>query len=213
MEERFLPIGIQTFEDIRDRNAVYVDKTELVYRMVKTGKYYFLSRPRRFGKSLLVSTLRSYFEGRKDLFEGLAMAQLEKEWKKYPVLRFDMSRVRINNESSVHALLDSLLTQYEDAYGVSPASNYAVRLYNLIVGAKARMAQNVVILIDEYDAPLLDTMNNKPLFEFVRGEMRNFFSPLKEADGGRGPLHLSRGRPRRYFDPRTGRHSLFPLRV
>ncbi|MBQ4359117.1 MAG: ATP-binding protein [Proteobacteria bacterium] len=183
MEERFLPIGIQTFEDIRDRNAVYVDKTELVYRMVKTGKYYFLSRPRRFGKSLLVSTLRSYFEGRKDLFEGLAMAQLEKEWKKYPVLRFDMSRVRINNESSVHALLDSLLTQYEDAYGVSPASNYAVRLYNLIVGAKARMAQNVVILIDEYDAPLLDTMNNKPLFEFVRGEMRNFFSPLKEADG------------------------------
>ena len=80
MEERFLPIGIQTFEDIRDRNAVYVDKTELVYRMVKTGKYYFLSRPRRFGKSLLVSTLRSYFEGRKDLFEGLAMAQLEKDW-------------------------------------------------------------------------------------------------------------------------------------
>ncbi|MBQ9243194.1 MAG: AAA family ATPase, partial [Proteobacteria bacterium] len=120
---------------------------------------------------------------RKDLFEGLAIDQLEKVWKTYPVFRFDMSRVRINDESGVHALLDSLLAQYEAVYGVSPASDYAVRLHNLIVGAKVKTSQNVVILIDEYDAPLLDTIDNKPLFEYVRHQMRNFFSPLKESDG------------------------------
>ena len=130
MEERFFPIGIQTFEDIRDRHAIYVDKTGLVYRMVTTGKYYFLSRPRRFGKSLLISTLQAYFGGRKDLFEGLAMAQLEKDWVQYPVLRFDMSRVRINDESSVHDLMDSLLTQYEAVY--KDCSHYFDTLTGLV---------------------------------------------------------------------------------
>ena len=183
MQERYFPIGIQTFEEIRRLNAIYVDKTHLLYRLASGGKYYFLSRPRRFGKSLLISTLKAYFEGRKDLFEGLAIDGLEKDWTPYPVLRFDFSRVRINNENSIHALLDSLLSQYERFYKLSPAGDYAVRLHNLIVAAKEQTKQNVVILVDEYDAPLLDTMSNNPLFDYVRQQLRNFFSPLKESDG------------------------------
>ena len=182
MQERYLPIGIQTFEEIRRLNAIYVDKTHLIYSLSQSGKYYFISRPRRFGKSLLISTLKSYFEGRKDLFEGLAIEALEKEWVQYPVLRFDLSRVRVNDESGIHVLLDSLLSQYEKIYAISPADDYAVRLHNLIVAAKEQTKQNVVILIDEYDAPLLDTMINKPVFESVHKQLRNFFSPLKEAD-------------------------------
>ena len=182
MEERYFPIGIQTFEEIRRLNAIYVDKTHLVYSLANSGKYYFLSRPRRFGKSLLISTFKSYFEGRKDLFEGLAVDALEKTWQAFPVLRFDLSRVRINDVQSVHALLDSLLSQYEKHYGVLPGDDYAVRLHNLIVTAKAQTGQNVVLLIDEYDAPLLDTMHDKELFVKVRLQLRNFFSPLKAAD-------------------------------
>ena len=116
MEERFFPIGIQTFEKIRERNAIYVDKTELIYRLVKGCNYVFLSRPRRFGKSLLVSTLRSYFEGRKDLFEGLAMAQLEKDWVQYPVLHFSLSLMRITAVDDLGVLLDSILRDYENLW-------------------------------------------------------------------------------------------------
>ena len=185
MEERFLPIGIQTFEDIRDRNAVYVDKTELVYRMVKTGKYYFLSRPRRFGKSLLVSTLRSYFEGRKDLFEGLAMAQLEKDWAQYPVLHFSLSLKRIVAIEDVGYLLDSLLRDFEKIYGVEPGTaktQYGIRMKDLVLRAGAQTGQKVVLLIDEYDAPILDTMHDDKLMDDVRHQLRDFYSPIKDLD-------------------------------
>ena len=185
MEERFLPIGIQTFEDIRDRNAVYVDKTELVYRMVKTGKYYFLSRPRRFGKSLLVSTLRSYFEGRKDLFEGLAMAQLEKDWAQYPVLHFSLSLKRIVTIEDVGYLLDSLLRDFEKIYGVEPGTaktQYGIRMKDLVLRAGAQTGQKVVLLIDEYDAPILDTMHDDKLMDDVRHQLRDFYSPIKDLD-------------------------------
>ena len=113
MQERFFPIGIQTFEKIRDNHAIYVDKTAIIYRLVKSCSYVFLSRPRRFGKSLLVSTLRSYFEGRKDLFEGLAIDQLENEWVSYPVLHFSLSLKRISNVDDLGHLLDYLLCEME----------------------------------------------------------------------------------------------------
>ncbi len=183
--ERFLPIGIQTFEDIRDRNAVYVDKTDLVYRMVKSGKYYFLSRPRRFGKSLLVSTLRSYFEGRKDLFEGLAIEQLEKDWMQYPVLHFSLSLMRITAVDDLGVLLDSILRDYEKIYGTDAGTaktGYGIRMKDLVLRAHAQTGQKVVLLFDEYDAPILDTMHDEKLMESVRQKLRQFYSPIKDLD-------------------------------
>ena len=182
--ERFLPIGIQTFEDIRDRNAVYVDKTDLVYRMVKSGKYYFLSRPRRFGKSLLVSTLRSYFEGRKDLFEGLAIEQLEKDWMQYPVLHFSLSLMRITSVDELGSMLDYLLHDMEQIYGRGNAADeaYGLRMANLVNRAHAQTGKKVVLLFDEYDAPILDTMHDEKLMESVRQKLRQFYSPIKDLD-------------------------------
>ena len=182
--ERFLPIGIQTFEDIRDRNAVYVDKTDLVYRMVKSGKYYFLSRPRRFGKSLLVSTLRSYFEGRKDLFEGLAIEQLEKDWMQYPVLHFSLSLMRITSVDELGSMLDYLLRDMEQIYGRGNAADeaYGLRMANLVNRAHAQTGKKVVLLFDEYDAPILDTMHDEKLMESVRQKLRQFYSPIKDLD-------------------------------
>ena len=184
MQERYFPIGIQSFEKIRQNKAIYVDKTALVYRLASIGQYYFLSRPRRFGKSLLVSTLAAYFEGRKDLFDGLRIAELEKDWIKYPVLHFDLSRSKISTPENMINLLDSLLSRFESVYGGGSAARdeFGLRLSDLITAAKKKFGQNVVVLIDEYDAPLLDTMHNKDLFADVRQQLRKFFSPLKEAD-------------------------------
>lgn len=185
MQERYFPIGIQSFEQLRKYNAIYVDKTALIYRLVSTGRYYFFSRPRRFGKSLLVSTLAAYFEGRKDLFDGLRIAELEKEWVKYPVLHFSLSKKRIHSSEDVGYLLDNLLTEMEQVYGrgESPKSQYGLRMADLVSKAQAQTGQYVVLLFDEYDAPLLDTMNDKALFNDVRQQMRDFFSPIKDLDG------------------------------
>ncbi|MBQ9817146.1 MAG: ATP-binding protein [Proteobacteria bacterium] len=184
MQERFFPIGIQTFEKIRERNAVYVDKTALIYRLVKGYNYVFLSRPRRFGKSLLVSTLRAYFEGRKDLFEGLAMAQLEKDWLQYPVLHFSLSLKRITNIEGLGNLLDFLLSEMEQIYGRGNAadSEYGLRMANLVQRAFAQTGKKVVLLFDEYDAPILDTMHDEKLMESVRQQLRDFYSPIKDLD-------------------------------
>ena len=171
MQERFFPIGIQTFEVIRRLNAIYVDKTHLIYRLASEGKYYFLSRPRRFGKSLLISTLKSYFEGRKDLFEGLAIDGLEKDWMQYPVLHFSLSKKRILKLEDVGFLLDSLLRELEAVYGADPEtdrSQYGLRMADLVSRANHQTGKNVVLLIDEYDAPLLDTMHDNTLFTQVR---------------------------------------------
>ncbi len=185
MQERYFPIGIQTFEKIREQKAIYVDKTALIHRLVSSGDYYFLSRPRRFGKSLLVSTMKSYFEGRRDLFEGLAIADLEKDWVQYPVLHFDLSRSRVINDRNLGNLLDDLLLRYEKIYGERQTAKeeYGLRLASLIENAREQTGQNVVILIDEYDAPLLDTISNPDLFKATRQQLRNFYSPLKELDG------------------------------
>ena len=183
-QERLYPIGIQTFSEIREGNYLYVDKTELVYRMTHSAsKYQFLSRPRRFGKSLLTSTLRSYFEGRKELFEGLAMERLEKEWTSYPVLHFDMSTAKHMDQERLLSELERKLSGYEEIYGRDESAVYTnQRLESLIKRAYAQTGQKVVVLIDEYDAPLLDVVHEERDLPVLRDVMRNFYSPLKACD-------------------------------
>ncbi len=177
------PIGIQDFENIRRDGYVYVDKTELVYKLANTGKYYFLSRPRRFGKSLLVSTLETYFSGRKDLFEGLVIAELEKEWNQYPVLRLDFSGANYNSEQVLESKLNSFLKFYEDIYSsVSSEPVASVRFDGLIQAAFARTGKPVVILIDEYDKPIVDNLGNEELTENFRRQLQGFYSVMKAKD-------------------------------
>jgi len=176
-------VGVQEFDWIRERGAVYIDKTEYVWRMVTTeAKYFFLSRPRRFGKSLLVDTLRCYFEGRKSLFEGLYIYDKEKEWKKYPVIRLDLSNGKYYEKERVHPTINVILEQQERKFGITnPAdpTNYDARLTRLIETAYAQTGERVVILIDEYDAPMLDSINDPDLQDYIRNRIRNLFSPLK----------------------------------
>ena len=181
---RLYPIGIQTFSKLREGNYVYVDKTELVYRMTHGASgYIFLSRPRRFGKSLLTSTLHSYFEGRKDLFEGLAIECLEKEWTSYPVLHFDMSTAKHMDKDRLLSELERKLYGYEQIYGRDESAIYTnQRLESLIQRAYAQTGQKVVVLIDEYDAPLLDVVHEEKELPKLRDVMRNFYSPLKACD-------------------------------
>ena len=181
MARKLYPIGIQTFEEIRKLDNLYIDKTEYIYRMTHTdGKYFFLSRPRRFGKSLLVSTFRSYFEGKKELFEGLAIEKLEKEWNEYPVLHFSLAGGKHMEKEQLDQYLLYILKENEDRFGVdydSPAPN--VRLLNLIRTVTAKTGKQAVVLIDEYDAPLLDVAHEKEKLDVLRNTMRNFYSPLK----------------------------------
>lgn len=178
------PIGIQTFSDIIENNYLYVDKTEHVYRLSHSdAKYFFLSRPRRFGKSLLTSTLRSYFEGRRDLFKGLAIDRLETEWTEHPVLHFDMSRAKHMDKERLERYLGNMLADYEKKYGVAePAVDANDRVTNLITQACRQTGRKVVVLIDEYDAPLLDVVHEEETLPVLRNIMRNFYSPLKACD-------------------------------
>ena len=181
--QRLYPIGIQTFSEIREKNYLYIDKTEYVYRMTHFAKYVFLSRPRRFGKSLLTSTLHSYFSGRKDLFQGLAMERLEKEWIEYPVLHFDMSMAKHVDKERLERLLDFMLSDYERTFGLDTTAGDAnLRLPRLIKCAYEKTGKKVVVLIDEYDAPLLDVVHEKENLGVLRNIMRNFYSPLKACD-------------------------------
>ena len=182
MEEiyRRYPIGIQNFEQLRNRNCVYVDKTALVYKLANTDSVYFLSRPRRFGKSLLVSTLEAYFQGKKELFKGLAMESLEKDWTVYPVLHIDFSMTKYTELADLTGQLRINLIRWEEIYGkgegeIAPAE----RLNGIIRRAYELTGKPVVVLVDEYDAPLLDSNSNLYLQREIRDEMRKFFSPLK----------------------------------
>ena len=156
-----LPVGIQTFEKVINGDYLYVDKTEYIWNMVHLSNYIFLSRPRRFGKSLLVSTLQAYFEGKRELFKGLAMERLEKEWVEYPVLRFGMSTAKHCNKEELELELSNKLTAYEAIYGKGAADEVKPnqRLQGLIERAHAQTGRQVVVLIDEYDAPLLDVVH------------------------------------------------------
>ncbi len=184
MARKLYPIGIQTFEEVRRLDNLYIDKTEYVYRMTHTdGKYFFLSRPRRFGKSLLVSTFQSYFEGRKDLFKGLAIEKLETEWKEYPVLHFSLAGGKHMEKEQLERYLLYILKDNEIRFGIeceSPDPN--VRLLNLIKTVHQKTGKQVVVLIDEYDAPLLDVAHERERLDVLRNTMRNFYSPLKDCE-------------------------------
>ena len=182
--QRLYPIGIQTFSKIREGNYLYVDKTEYVYRMTHSASsYMFLSRPQRFGKSLLTSTLHSYFSGRKELFHGLAMEKLEKEWTEYPVLHFDMSTAKHADSEQLLQELNLKLYGYEQIYGrLEEEVNPNQRLMGLIKRAYEQTGKKVVVLIDEYDAPLLDVVHERENLDVLRNIMRNFYSPLKACD-------------------------------
>ncbi len=185
MEQRILPLGIQDFEKLRRRNAIYVDKTALIYKLVHELTVCFLARPRRFGKSLLVSTLKAYFEGRKDLFKGLAVEQLEHDWTEHPVLHFDLSGAKCaDGTDAVYSQLNWQLAGYEEKYDVKMNDpRLSTRFANLIGGAVKKTGQKAVILVDEYDAPLLDLMGKDDLFQKTRDMMRDFYSPIKQNDG------------------------------
>ena len=180
-ELKLYPIGIQTFSELRKDDRLYIDKTEYIYRMAHTNsKYYFLSRPRRFGKSLLVTTIQSYFEGRKELFRGLAIEKLEKEWTEYPVLHFDMSGGKHMGKEQLERYLADTLEEQEAKWGYrSDKVDPNIRLKDLIMTAHRKTGRQVVILIDEYDAPMLDVAHETEQLDALRNVMRNFYSPLK----------------------------------
>ena len=182
---KLCPLGMAVFSEIIEGNYLYVDKTRQVYNMTHNqGKYVFLSRPRRFGKTLLTSTLHSYFDGRRDLFKGLAIDQLEKDWIKYPVLHFDMSSAKNMNKEELESELSGKLTDLEAVWGQSAPDQQKPnqRLEGLIRRAYEQTGKQVVVLIDEYDAPLLDIVHEEKNLPVLRNVMRNFYSPLKGCD-------------------------------
>ena len=183
-ELKLYPVGIQTFEEIITRNLLYVDKTEYVYRMTHSGgKHFFLSRPRRFGKSLLVSTFKSYFLGKKELFKGLAIEKLEKDWTEYPVLHFSMAGGKHMEKDQLERYLGNRLAEQEKVWGIkTPAVDANDRLISLIQTAYEKTGKQVVVLIDEYDAPLLDVVHEDSHLKDLRNVMRNFYSPLKDCE-------------------------------
>ena len=177
------PIGIQTFEKIRKEAYVYVDKTRLIHDIARQGGYCFLSRPRRFGKSLLLSTMEAYFLGRKDLFDGLAIAELETEWTEYPVLRIDLSGRSYDRDDVLSQTLDNFLSRWEKQFGVDNNSDVpGLRFGNVIDAAHAKTGRQVVILIDEYDKPIVDNLTNPELAEVYRTQLQGFYSVMKSQD-------------------------------
>ena len=178
-----LPIGIQSFEDLRSKGYAYVDKTDLIYEMVTRGKPYFLSRPRRFGKSLLISTLEAYFQGKKELFKGLAIEQLEKDWFEYPVLHLDLNAEKYESPESLSFILIRHLNIWEDRWGRDERENtLADRFQGLIQRAYAKTGKQVVVLIDEYDKPLLQALGDEALLEAFQSTLKAFYGVLKSAD-------------------------------
>ena len=178
------PIGIQTFSEIREQGFAYVDKTGYVYRLTHNGKYQFLSRPRRFGKSLLISTLEAYFKGRRELFEGLAIADLEQEWKSYPVLHLDLTGADYHEPDALRSVLDNALRRWERYADIKPFENdvLGVRFMNVIEALSTKQNSPVVLLVDEYEKPILDTIHNEELQERHRQILNGFYGGIKKAD-------------------------------
>ena len=180
---RKLPIGIQTFSDIRTQGYLYVDKTELMWQIANIGKPYFLSRPRRFGKSLLLSTFEAYFEGKKELFEGLAIEKLEDKWEKHPVLHMDLNARKYECANDLIAMLNQYLEIWESVYGdEKQARAPEERFAYIIQRAYEQTGKGVVVLIDEYDKPLLQAFHNKELMESYRVILKAFYGVLKSKD-------------------------------
>ena len=184
MSSKIYPIGIQNFESLRRDNYFYIDKTALIYQMVKTGRYYFLSRPRRFGKSLLISTLEAYFLGKKELFTGLAMEKLEKDWIEYPILHLDLNIEKYDTPESLNNILEKSLVKWEELYGANPSErSLSLRLAGIIERAYQQTGQRVVILVDEYDKPMLQAIGNEALQQQYHNMLKPFYGVLKTLDG------------------------------
>ena len=180
---RLYPIGIQNFEKLRKGGFVYVDKTALIHRLVSTGGYYFFGRPRRFGKSLMISTLESYFEGRKDLFQGLAIESLEKDWDEYPIFHIDLNNEEYNSRKRLEGVLNNYLVRWERIYGSEPSEeSLSLRFAGLIRRASEQTGRGVVILIDEYDKPLIQSLDNEELQSEYRSILKSFYGNLKSCD-------------------------------
>lgn len=177
------PVGVQNFESLRRDNYLYIDKTALLYKLVATGRYYFISRPRRFGKSMLISTLAAYFEGKKDLFEGLAIEQLEKDWKKRPVFVLDFNNGKYDTEEALEEIIDLHLRKWEKKYGhtvgIKELSN---RFADVIERAHEQTGERVAVLIDEYDKPLLQNIGNSDMQDKLRATLRSVYSVIKGND-------------------------------
>ena len=178
------PIGIQNFESLRNENYFYVDKTKLIYQLARSGRYYFLSRPRRFGKSLLISTLEAYFEGKKELFKGLAIENLEKDWIKYPILHLDLNIEKYNSPDSLDKILNDKLEYWESIYGTRPSeTSFSLRFAGIVRRAYEQTGQRVAILVDEYDKPMLQSIGNEELQRSFRDTLKPFYGVLKSMDG------------------------------
>ena len=178
------PIGIQNFESLRNDNYFYVDKTKLIYQLARSGRYYFLSRPRRFGKSLLISTLEEYFEGKKELFKGLAIENLEKDWIKYPILHLDLNIEKYNSPDSLDKILNDKLEYWESIYGTRPSeTSFSLRFAGIVRRAYEQTGQRVAILVDEYDKPMLQSIGNEELQRSFRDTLKPFYGVLKSMDG------------------------------
>ena len=183
-EDMLYPIGIQNFEKIRKEGYTYVDKTALIHRLATTGTYYFLSRPRRFGKSLLVSTMEAYFKGKKELFNGLAMEGLEKDWVEYPVLHIDLNIGRYIEPKDLDVILHQHLNNWEAQYGISQKyDDFGARFSDVIDAVVSQTGKKVVILVDEYDKPIVNNLRNEPLVDYYRKTLQGFYSVLKAKDG------------------------------
>ena len=179
-----LPIGIQNFEKIRNDGYLYVDKTEIVYRLATSGSYFFLSRPRRFGKSLLISTLQAYFEGKRELFDGLAVSRLETKWEQHPVLHLDLNTEKYESPEALDNILNDTLAQWEGLYGSAPTEvSLSLRFAGVIRRACEQTGHRVVILVDEYDKPMLQAIGNEALQDAYRSTLQSFYSALKTCDG------------------------------
>ena len=177
------PIGIQDFEKLRTNGYSYVDKSRFVYKLATEGEYYFLSRPRRFGKSLFLSTLEAYFQGKKELFEGLAIYDLETEWKKYPIFHIDLNTANFREKDSLYTVLNDYLTTWESKYGTRESeATLALRFKGVIARAAEKEGCGVVILIDEYDKPILQTLRDPELQAEHRAQLKAFYSVLKTQD-------------------------------
>ena len=177
------PIGIQNFGEVRRDGYAYVDKTALMYKLVSEGKYYFLSRPRRFGKSLFLSTLEAYFDGQRELFEGLAVSELEKEWVKHPILHLDLNAAKYDEIEALNVLLNVALTEWESRYGKSDVeTTFSTRFMGVIRRAYEQTGVRVVILVDEYDKPMLQAIGNETLQTEYRNTLKAFYGALKSCD-------------------------------
>jgi len=185
-EERKLPVGVQSFEKIIENHNIYVDKTEYIYKLVNTNVPYFLSRPRRFGKSLLLSTMKAYWEGKKELFKGLKIEELEQRnpdaWQSYPVFYFDFNGKNYQKGQALETILDDLLSGWELSYQVAKENGLEERFKKLLRVAAEKTGRKCVVLVDEYDKPLLETMDNKKLVEHNKAVFKGFFSTLKSED-------------------------------